>query len=322
MDDPARCTVLGDIGGTHARFAWATPAGLEPVETLPVADYSGFDRALAAFLDRHRHGRPVSGAVFAVAGPVVANRGSMTNSGWIVDGAHLAKTFNLPSVRVVNDFEPLAWSLPALAPSDLLAIGAGRHAVNAPAVVLGPGTGLGLACFVPRPDGAFVIDTEGGHATLAASTAREDRVIAWLRERFGHVSGERALSGPGLVNLYQALAAIDRRRVPSRDASEITDAACHGDCPTCREAVEMFCAMLGAVAGDAALMFGARGGVYIGGGIVPQLSDVVVRSQFRARFEAKGRFQAYVAAIASCVVMHRDPAFIGLQRLARQAFAR
>jgi len=317
MASPANCTLLGDIGGTNARFALVTDERLEPVETLPVADYPDIEQALAAFLDRHRNRRPIFGAVLAVAGAVEANRSMLTNSGWVIDAARLGERFGLPGVRVINDFEAVAWSLPYLAPRDLFAIGGGRRVADAPAVALGPGTGFGLACFVPRSCGPLVVTTEAGHATLPGADAREDAVIAHLRERFGHVSVERALSGPGLVNLYQALAAIDRLSVPSRKPSEITDAALHGSCRTSRGAVDMFCAMLGTVAGNAALTFEARGGVYIGGGVVPRLSEYLARSQFRARFEAKGRFRAYVAAIPSCVIMYPDPAFIGLQRFAK-----
>jgi glucokinase len=310
--------LLGDIGGTNARFALVTDGRIGPIERSAVADYPDFDRALAVFLDRHRNEPPISSAVLAVAGPIKANRSALINSGWIIDAGRLGQTFNLQNVRVVNDFKAVAWSLPHLEPHDLFAVGGGERAVAAPAVVLGPGTGLGLACLVPRPYDSFVVITEAGHATLPGANAREDAVIAHLRNHFGHVSVERALSGPGLVNLYQSLAAIDHLSAPPRKPSEITDAALRGSCPTSREALDMFCAMLGTVAGNAALTFDARGGIYIGGGIVPRLSEYLARSQFRARFEAKGRFQSYVAAIPSWVIMHPDPAFLGLQRLARQ----
>ncbi len=316
MADPASCALLGDIGGTNARFALVTGERMGPMETLAVADYPDFDRALAAFLGRHRNGLPISGAVLAVAGSVEANRSVLTNSGWVVDAGRLENTFDLPGVRVVNDFRALAWSLPYLRPHDLFAVGGVEGAAAAPAVVLGPGTGLGLACFVPRPRDPLVVTTEAGHATLPGANAREDAVIAHLRDRFGHVSVERALSGPGLVNLYQSLAAIDHLTVPPRKPSEITDAALRGICPTSREALDMFCAMLGTVAGNAALTFDARGGVYIGGGIAPRISEYLARSQFRARFEAKGRFRTYVAAIPCWVIIHPDPAFVGLRRLA------
>ena len=323
MADPemarsASRVLLGDIGGTNARFALITDEQLGPIETLRVADYPDLEGTLAAFLSRHRGGLPISGAVLAVAGAVEANRSMLTNSGWIIDAGRLEKAFNFQDVRVVNDFKALAWSLPFLTPLDLFAIGGGERAAAAPAVVLGPGTGLGLACFMPRSRDPLAVTTEAGHATLPGANAREDAVIAHLRERFGHVSVERALCGPGLVNLYQSLAAIDHLVVPPRKPSEITEAALRGSCPTSREAVDMFCAMLGTVAGNAALTFDARGGVYIGGGIAPRIREYLACSQFRARFEAKGRFQAYVAAIPSWVIIHPDPAFIGLQRLARQ----
>jgi glucokinase len=318
MANPASCALLGDIGGTCARFALATEERMGPIKTLAVADYPDFNQALAAFLDHHRNRLPIFGAVFAVAGSVEANRSILTNSGWVIDAGRLGKMFDLPDVRIVNDFKAVAWSLPHLIPRDLFAVGGGERAAAAPAVVLGPGTGLGLACLVPRHRDPIVVTTEAGHATLPGANAREDAVIAHLRRRFGHVSVERALSGPGLVNLYQSLVAIDHLSAPPRKPSEITDAALHGSCPTSREALDMFCAMLGTVAGNAALTFNARGGVYIGGGIAPRLSNYLARSQFRARFEAKGRFQAYVAAIPSWVIMHPDPAFIGLQRLTRK----
>ncbi|MCB1392405.1 MAG: glucokinase [Nitrobacter sp.] len=308
--------LVGDIGGTNARFALVTDERMGPIETLAVADYPDFDRALAAFLDRHRNGLPISGAVFAVAGAVEANRSILTNSGWLIDADRLGAMFDLPVVRVVNDFKAVAWSLPDLTPRDLLAIGGGERATAAPAVVLGPGTGLGLACFVPGPYDPLVVTTEAAHTTLPGTNAREDAVIAHLRGCFGHVSVERALSGAGLVNLYQSLAAIDHLSVPRREPREITEAALRGSCPTCREAVDMFCAMLGTVAGNAALTFDARGGVYIGGGIAPRISEYLACSQFRARFEAKGRFHAYVAAIPSWVITRPDPAFIGLRHLA------
>nr|WP_041344823.1 glucokinase [Nitrobacter winogradskyi] len=317
MADSISRILLGDIGGTNARFALATDEHMGPIEKLRVTDYPDFDGALAAFLGRHRGDLPITGAVLAVAGAVEANRSVLTNSGWVIDAGRLEKSFDLSAVRVVNDFKALAWSLPYLTPPDLFAIGGGERASAAPAVVLGPGTGLGLACFVPRPRDPLAVTTEAGHVTLPGADAREDAVIAHLRERFGHVSVERALSGSGLVNLYQSLAALDHLVVPPRKPSEITEAALRGSCPTSREAVDMFCAMLGTVAGNAALTFGARGGVYIGGGIAPRIREYLACSPFRTRFEAKGRFQAYVAAIPSWVITHPDPAFVGLQRLAR-----
>jgi glucokinase len=308
--------LLADIGGTNARFACLDGGRLGPVVSVAVADYPRFDQAVTAFLSRRGEGTPVSAAVFAVAGPVEGNHASLTNSSWVIDAAELQNAFSLQHVRIINDFEAIAWSVPGLAPNDLFPIGSGERAMEAPAVVLGPGTGLGLACFLRRPNGSIVISTEGGHVTLPGTSRREDAVIAQLRDRFDHVSAERAVSGPGLANLYEALGALDGAAVPLRSGMEITDAALEGSCTLSREALDMFCAMLGTIAGNAALTFGARGGVFIGGGITPRITDYLARSQFRARFEAKGRFRSYVAGISSSVIVHPEPAFIGLRSLA------
>jgi glucokinase len=312
--------LLGDIGGTNARFAFVDGARLGPTASVEVKDYPRFDQAVVAFLGRAGARTPVAGAVLAVAGAVEKDHASITNSPWVIDAAELRSVFGFEHVRIINDFEAIAWSLPHLAATDLFPIGGGERVAEAPAVVLGPGTGLGLACFVPRADESIVISTEGGHVTLPGISPREDAVIAHLRDRFDHVSAERAVSGPGLANLYEALGAVSGVAVPARSGVEITDAALNGSCIFSREALDMFCAMLGTVAGNAALTFGARGGIYIGGCIAPRITEYLARSQFRTRFEAKGRFRTYVAAISSSVIVHPEPAFIGLQWLARQTF--
>ena len=186
---------------------------------------------------------------------------------------------------------------------------------GAPAVVLGPGTGLGIATYLPPPRGPAVIVGEGGHATMAASDDREAAVLAALRTRFGHVSAERVLSGDGLVQLYETRAAIEKRAVPPRSAAEITETAIAGGDADCAAALELFCALLGGLAGDLALTLGARGGVYIAGGIAPRVAEVLAASAFRDRFEAKGRFRAYLAPIPAWVVLHPAPAFLGLAAL-------
>ena len=312
--------LLADIGGTNARFACLDGARLGPTASVAVEGYARFDQAVTAFLSRGGTPTTVSRAVLAVAGAVEKNHACVTNSSWVVDAAELQSAFSLERVLIINDFEAIAWSLPRLTATDLFPIGGGERVANAPAVVLGPGTGLGVACFLPRADESIVIGTEGGHVTLPGTSRREDAVIAHLRERFDHVSAERAVSGLGLVNLYEAIGALEGADFPLRNGVEITDAAVNGRCRFCREALDMFCAMLGTVAGNTALTFGARGGVYIAGGIPPRITEYLARSQFRARFEAKGRFRPYVAAISTSVIVHPEPAFIGLCSLARQAF--
>lgn len=309
--------LLADIGGTNARFAILADGVLQQVETLPVAGHARAADALAAFLERHRQGGLPHAAAIGVAGPVDGGRGVFTNSAWIVDAAELTAEFGFRRVRVVNDFEATAWSLPRLRPADLFSVGGGTAMLDAPKVVLGAGTGLGVACLLADP--AAALATEAGHASLAATSPRQDAIVRHLRNRFGHVSAERALSGEGLVNLHDAIAALDKRPVPTRDAADITSAALESRCPVCREALDAFCAFLGAVAGDLALTFGARGGVYIAGGIVPRFPAFLAQSAFRTHFDAKGRFRDYVAAVPVQVIMRPDAAFLGLAALMESA---
>ncbi len=312
--------LLADIGGTNARFALLDGDAVGPIEVMAVADHARSGDAVAAFLNRHRAAGSIAGAVIGVAGPVEDGRVDFTNSPWVVDAAELRAAFGFPQVRVVNDFETTARSLPHLGTGDLFGLGGEAARGDAPRVVLGAGTGLGMACLVPgRPP--ITLATEGGHATLAASDGRQDRVIAHLRTRFAHVSAERVLSGDGLVNLYTAIAAVDDRQVPPREPAQITQAGLAGTCAVARETLDMFCAILGAVAGDLALTFGARGGVYIAGGIVPRFVDHLAGSTFRAQFEAKGRMGSYLAAIPAWVILKSDPAFIGLAAMARDTAA-
>lgn len=194
-----------------------------------------------------------------------------------------------------------------------MAIGGGEIEEGAPKAVLGPGTGLGVACLANSPPNPVIISSEGGHATLAGACDREDRIIQYLRGKFGHVSAERAISGGGLENLYQAIAAIDGLAVEFSSAAEITTQALTRDCEIAHEALHMFCAFLGSFAGNAALTFGAKGGVYIAGGISPRILDFLAESKFRSRFESKGRFRSYLENIPSYVIVHPAAAFIGMQ---------
>jgi glucokinase len=318
-------TLLGDIGGTTARFAVLTGDALGPIDHLAVARHRSLADAITDYCKSRREHAEIDAAVLDVAGPIECGRATLVNSGWVIDGAELQGAFGFKSVRLINDFEAVAHALPHLTADDVKPVVSGKTREKPPPgesletmTVLGPGTGLGMAGLVHRDGRAIVIPTEGGHTTLPGVTAREDAVIVRLRERFGHASAERALSGPGLENLHAAIAAIDGATVPPRTAAEITQRALDGSCPVCAAAVDMFCAMLGTIAGDLALMFRARGGVYIAGGIAPRIADVLARSEFRARFVAKGRFQPYMEEIPVAIIVNPDSAFLGLKALALQ----
>ena len=311
--------LLGDIGATNARLALLSDGVLGPISWFAVADFPRFTDAVATFLDGHGRQLSVPEALLAVAGPVAENCCVLTNCPWTIDAPELRAAFSFARVHICNDFQATALSLPHLTAGDLYPLGGGKAVPEAPMAVLGPGTGLGIACFVPGSQSSVVVASEGGHATMAATSRREDAIIDYLRHEFGHVSAERVVSGGGLENLYRAVVALDGIDAPKRSAAEITKAALDGDCPTARATLDLFCAMLGTVAGNAALMYGARGGVYIAGGVAPRITEFMARSQFRARFEQKGRFRTYLEAIPSSVVVHPAATFMGLRSIAKRA---
>jgi glucokinase len=309
--------LLADVGGTNVRFAVLRGGELGPVAHLAVTDYAEFADGVAAFMARQADPRAIRHALFGVAGVVEDDkRCALTNNAWVVDAAELGGRFGFDGIHIVNDFEAVAWSLPLLAANQLRMIGGRGPKPGAPMVVLGPGTGLGVAAYLPGEDGGVVVRSEGGHATMPSGSAREDAIIEALRQKFGHVSAERALSGVGLESLYQAIAALEGRVVPECGAAAITQAATAGGCAVSRAALDTFCALLGEFAGNCALSFDAQGGVFIAGGIAPRLRDYLPQSPFRSRFEAKGRMSGYLEAIPVYLIVHDDPAFIGLQSLA------
>lgn len=320
MTDPVVTTwLVGDIGATHARFGLVAPDGeLLHSRTFADTDYPTIDEAIAAFLaERGSLPMPRQGAI-AIASPITGDRVAMTNHPWNFSISALRTRFGFDRFEVINDFTALALALPRLTPADCVVVGGGTPVAGAPIGVLGPGSGLGVSGLVPSGRGWIALTGEGGHATMASATERESAVLDSMRRHFDHVSAERALSGPGIVNLYNALAALDGIPAQGYTAAQITDLALRSEDPLCTETTDMFCAMLGTMAGNLALTLGARGGVYIGGGIVPKLGQTFVQSPFRQRFEAKGRLQSYLAAIPTYVVTHPLPAFLGCAALLAQ----
>lgn len=270
---------------------------------------------LRVYLDHRRASDLPTRAALAVAAPIGGDEVQMINIGWRFSQSELKQELNLKRLQVVNDFAAIAWALPQLTPADVEQVGGSESAARMTLAALGPGSGLGVSALVPTSDGWAVMTGEGGHVTMAAATREEQDVIAILRERFdGHCSAERVLSGPGLVNLYVALAELAGRGTPTVSPEDVTHLAKQGE-PLARKTLNMFFAMLGTVAADLAVTTGARGGVYIAGGIVPRVVDALRKSEFRARFEAKGRYRAYLAAIPTHVITTPLPAFRGLKHL-------
>lgn len=324
--DPHLPRLVADIGGTNARFGWqaAVGAAITDVATLPCADHATPADALAAYLDGLGRAAPPLCAI-AIATPVTGDQVRMTNHGWAFSIAALQARFGFARLRVLNDFTALALALPTLADDERLQVGGGAPVADAAVALIGPGTGLGVSGLVPDGRGGFVpLQGEGGHATLAGRSPREQQVLDALAARHGHASAERAVSGPGLAELHAVLQALDAPGQPAapltpaevlRHALATGDAADDPAGPRCREALDLFCAFLGSAAGNLALTLGARGGVFIGGGIVPRLGAAFARSPFRDRFEAKGRFRGYLAAIPVWVITAaQSPALRGAAR--------
>lgn len=315
---PAR--VLGDVGGTHTRFAWqdTDDAPLRDIVTLPTAGYASLAAALAHYLQGLAREAPPWGSI-GIANPITGDRVEMTNGDWSFSISALKRQFGFKRLAVINDFTALALALPDLPRDELRQLGGGAPVAGAPIALIGPGTGLGVSGLLPgtRPGVWRPVHGEGGHVTLAAGNAREAAVIEVLRSRLDHVSAEHAVSGQGLEALHAALAHLAGAAAaqPPLSAPEISRRAMRGGDPLCSEVLELFCSFLGNVAGNLALTLGARAGVYIGGGIVPRLGDAFTRSGFRASFERKGRFRSYLEPIPVFVI-HAEvsPALLGAAR--------
>jgi glucokinase len=304
--------LLGDVGATNARFALLRSDGsMTAPKSCSVANFPALADAIEAYLTEERGVRPTHGAL-AVAAPILGDAVSMINHPWSFSIAALRARLGLEGLSVLNDFVANALAIPHLAPSDVAKIGGGEPAEGASIGVLGPGSGLGVSGLVRSEGREAAVEGEGGHVTLAPANDRESAVIERLRARFGHVSAERALSGPGLVNLYQALCELSGEAAPALTPVEITSPGRMEADPRARETVTMFCAMLGAVAGDLALTLGARGGVYVAGGIAPKLGPALFGPAFRERFEEKGRLHAYLAATPTYLILRPTPALLGM----------
>jgi glucokinase len=308
--------LVGDVGATNARFGLMSPDGaILHSSTFPDSDFATIGEAIQAYLAQSAP--PVAPCIgcLAIAAPATGDEIRMTNHPWSFSVAALRAELGLERLEIINDFTAVALALPRLGPDDRTQIGGRAPIAGRPIAVLGPGSGLGASGLIPAGSRWLPLTGEGGHVTMPAVTERENGVLEWMRRRFDHVSAERCLSGPGLVNLYNALAALDGAPAAPYTAAQITDPATMARDPLCEEATAMFCAMLGTVAGDLALTLGAQGGVYVAGGIVPRLGAHFADSGFRARFEAKGRLSPYLAAIPTYVVTHKLPAFLGCAAL-------
>ena len=316
---PAYPRWLGDIGGTNARFGWQAKAGapVDDVLVLPCAEFDTLADSARAYLARTGHTAPAC-AAFGIANPVVGDAVQMTNHHWAFSITELRDNLGLQRLVMLNDFTALALALPTLPATAVRQVGPGQAVANAAIALLGPGTGMGVSGLLPlgHQDKWLPLSGEGGHVTLAATNDVEHAMLSHLRQRYGHVSLERVVSGLGLVDLYHALCEV--KGTGGRDIASAADVLARAQAEpgsSAHDAIDLFCAFLGDAAGNLALTLGARGGVYIGGGVVPRLGERFEQSAFRARFEAKGRFKPYLHNIPTLVIESKvSPALYGASR--------
>lgn len=314
MSAAAPFRLVGDVGGTHARFALASwSAGewkLLAARTFLRSDFGSLETAIEAFL-RDLHSQRPSSAVIAVAGPVSHGAATLTNGQpWRMSEAGL-QALGFGDAAIINDYAALAHAVGGLTARDVVGVGDHKPARGGTIAVVGAGTGLGVSALVIDECSQAVAITEGGHAAFAPGDEVEIEILRQLSTRFERVSLERVLSGPGLANLHWALGRIRGRDEPLLDSTEIVRAAIDGQDATCLETLHRFCKIYGACAGDVALSLGAEGGVYLAGGIAPKILPQLQAGAFREMFEAKGRLSSYVQPIPTQVIVHPFAALIG-----------
>ena len=314
--------LIGDIGGTNARFALADEQeGYRDEHTLKCEDFDSSTSAMQHYLEMI--GAPAPDVIcLAAAGPIVEETVTFTNNHWVIEADELRGTFGIESVVLINDFEAIAWSIPSLKPDDCIRIGLPEprplDGDNFSVCITGPGTGLG-AVGLRKHDGFLVpIPGEASHGGFAPENKLQIDILETLREKFDRVSTERLVSGPGLENLYWALSLIHGEHKLALDAAEIFMAAQDGSDPRAAEAVQVFFEVLGQFAGDMALALNAQDGVFVAGGIAKRYPTMLETSRFRTAFESKGRYRPLMERIPTQLIMHDNPGLLGASYCALQ----
>lgn len=317
--------LIADIGGTNARFALApikqfanadsfelSEQDLIAPTALNGAEYDTILQAVEAYLNGPAKDYPrPEHAVMAIACPTDKDQITMTNHTWAFSVSELKTSLGLVSLKFINDYNAMANAIPHMSGDELVKVGRGSAVKGMPIAVTGPGTGLGLAALAFNDMGPITIETEGGHAHFAPTTLTEIEILKYLFTKHSRVSNERLISGMGLENIYQGLCHAKGQTVVELAAPDISKAAIEKTDQIAEEALATFCAITGSYAGDVALTLGAKGGVYITGGIVPRFLEYFKNSEFRARFEDKARLSEFVETIPTYVVMAKQPGLLG-----------
>lgn len=308
--------VAGDIGGTHARFAIATieqgrVLSLEHEATLKTAEFASLQTAWESYGASLAEPLPRAAGI-AIAAPVQGEVIKLTNNPWIIRPALIPEKLGVDRYVLVNDFGAVGHAVAQVGPEHLHHLCGPERAFDAEGAIsiVGPGTGLGVAMLLRRGGTVSVVETEGGHIDFAPLDTLEDQILGHLRQRYRRVSVERIVSGPGLANLYEALAGIEGRAVTPFDDKALWSAALDGADSLAAAAFDRFCLCLGAVAGDIALAQGGMG-VVIAGGLGLRIADHLPRSGFGQRFRAKGRFEARMAGMPVKLITHPQPGLLG-----------
>ncbi|WP_413732232.1 glucokinase [Sodalis sp. RH20] len=310
--------LVGDVGGTNARLALCDMdnGAISHIHTYSGKDYATLEAVIRHYLTAQKV--EATEACIAIACPITDDWVEMTNSTWAFSIKAMKDSLGLARLEVINDFTAVSMAVPMLAAGDVVQFGGTQAQAQGPIAVYGAGTGLGV-CHLLHLDQRWIgLPGEGGHVDFAPNSKEEADVLAVLRGEFGHVSAERVLSGPGLVNLYRSLVTIDGRVPDSLEPQQVTEQAVDGSNDDCRRALSLFCVLMGRFGGNLALNMGTFGGVYIAGGLVPRFLEFFRASGFRAAFEDKGRFNDYVRDIPVFLIRHEQPGLLGAGAHMRQ----
>jgi glucokinase len=301
---------VADVGGTNIRLAQIDNGQLSCIKKYLCSDYATIGEVIQKYFAEYPQIKFTSGCL-GVACPVTSDVINMTNNSWQFSISQLQAELTLNWLGVINDFTAVAYAVTVLSDEQKVQIGPGQAIVDENIAVFGPGTGLGVKHLTPSSEGWLALDGEGGHVDFAAVDEVDVAILHFLTKKLGHASAEEVLSGRGLVHIYQAIAEHRGVAAPLVEAADITESALAGSCDLCVATLAQFSKVLGSFAGNLALNLGTRGGVYIGGGIASRFTDFIRESDFRKRFEAKGRFRDYVADIPTFIITEPDHGLIG-----------
>lgn len=301
---------VADVGGTNIRLARVTSTGVTDIKKYLCLNFASLDLAIQAYFDEYSDYQFTQGCI-AIACPVLGDQVAMTNHSWVFSQQALQKQLRLSALFVINDFTAVAHSLPALDNSQVVQLGEGTALPSGNIAVYGPGTGLGVEHLTKTSTGWMTLDGEGGHTDFAPVDETDVVIWRYLQKTQGRASAEEVMSGRGIMNIYHALADDQGIQATLSSPAQVTEQALAQSCDICEATLTQFCRIMGSFAGNLALNLATTGGIFIGGGIANRFADFIQRSDFRARFEAKGRMKHYVKDIPTYLIAEPDHGLLG-----------